>query len=183
METQLHPLITQAEIKRISHQLIRFHYPEQKDCTLTLEHTLTEDGKAIPRITSSVVLKGSFITDLFGESLKTTLPFRRVSDIDGYPFDVIVAYPPYSNWFPRTYPLPDKLPIEVLFMYFAFQLLQTDGLLVMISDSDRSHWPEDQIHKIGKLIDVYLLPAAFSQPAGNEILVYRKKPTDAVRYE
>ena len=78
--------------------------------------------------------------------------------------------------------MPDTLPVEVLFICLAFQLLQTDGLLVMTSDSDRRRWPEEQIHKIGKLIDVHPLPSASGEPAVNNILVYRKKPTDAVHY-
>ena len=137
----------------------------------------------MPTIASSAVLKDSFITDLFGEHLEITSSFGKVSSVDGYPFDVVIGYPPYTAWFSKDYPFSDDLPIEVLFIYLAFQLLQTDGLLLILSDSDRKYWPEDQIHKIGALIDTYPLPSASGQPAGNEILVYRKKPTDAVRYE
>ena len=184
MITQLHPIITHSEIQRIIRKLVQHHRPDAqgRDNILTLDH-LPSEGSVMPTIASSAVLKSSFITDLFAERLEITSSFGKVSSVDGYPFDVVIGYPPYTAWFPKDYPFSEDLPIEVLFIYLTFQVLQTDGLLFVISNSDRSHWPEDQIHKIGKLIDVYLLPAAFIQPAGNEILVYRKKPTDAVRYE
>ena len=137
----------------------------------------------MPTITSSAMLKDSFITDLFAEHLEITSSFGRVSSVDGYPFDVIISYPPYAAWFSKDYPFSEDLPVEVLFIYLVFQLLQTNGLLFIISNSDRTHWPEDQIHKIGGLIDTYPLPSAFGQPPTHEILIYRKKPTDAVRYE
>lgn len=181
MPAQLHPLITHDEIRRMVSQLIQLHRPDiqQQGSVLTLD----QSANLSPSITSSTVLKGSYITDLFGEHLKIEPSFEKVSGVNGYPFDVIVAYPPYDNWFPESYPLPNNLPTDVLFMYLALQLLQTDGLLITVFDADRSDWPEDQIYKMCRLIDTYPLPAAFGQPTESEILVYRKKPTDAVRYE
>ena len=184
MMTQLHPIITHSEIQRIIRKLIQHHRlnTQERDNILTLDH-LPGEGGVMPTITSSAVLKSPFLTDLFGEHLEITSSFGKVSSVNGYPFDVVIGYPPYTAWFPENYPFSDNLPIEVLFIYLAFQLLQTDGLLFVISNSDRTHWPEDQIHKIGGLIDTYPLPSASGQPVDNEILIYRKKPTDAVRYE
>ena len=182
MTTQLYPSETYDEIIR---KLLLHHCSDahRQDNVLHLDCVTNAPQETSTRITTSIVQKGSFITDLFSEPLEKTSSFRKVSNIAGYPFDIVIARPPYTIWFPKDYPVPETLPVEVLFIYLAFQLLQTDGLLIMTSDSDRSHWPEDQIHKIGGLVDTYPLPSAFGQPADNEILIYRKKPTDAVRYE
>lgn len=184
MEPQLHPLITADEITRVIHKLIEYHHSSTRGqgSILTLDYTFTENKDLLSQITFSTSLKGLFITDLFGEHLEIESSFGKVSTVDGYPFDVIIGYPPYADWFPKTYPMNENLPVEVLFMYLAFQLLQTEGLLIALADIDRN-WPEEQIHKIGELIDTYHLPPAFGELLSQEILVYRKKPTDAVRYE
>jgi hypothetical protein len=181
MTTQLYPSETHDEIVR---KLLLHHQSNahRRGNVLHLDCVTDEHQETFTSITTSTVQKSSFITDLFGELLERVPSFGKVSTIAGYPFDIVVARPPYTIWFPEDYPVPETLPVEVLFIYLAFQLLQTDGLLVMTSDSDRRHWPEDQIHKIGKLIEVHPLPSASGQPAVNNILVYRKKPTDAVRY-
>ena len=185
MEAQPYPPITQVETGYVIRQLVRLHYPEsqQSGSTLTLKYTLSNGRPAVPKIVSTTTLKNSFVTDLFDNSPETDPSFGKVSSVAGYPFDVVIAYPPYDEWFPPDNLLPNQLPTEVMFMYFAFQLLRVGGLLVMVSDADRRLWPKDQISKIGNLIDVHPLPSVFRGLPNSDVLVYRRKPTDAVRYE
>jgi hypothetical protein len=106
-----------------------------------------------------------------------------VSQLPGYPFALAMGWPPYHVYFHPDYPHSDQLPVLVTFIYHTLQLLRVGGLLIILTTRNEENWPTKELNKIAEKIDEYNLPPAFGQSVEHALMVFRRKATDAVRYE
>ncbi|PTB88903.1 hypothetical protein C9994_17605 [Marivirga lumbricoides] len=91
--------------------------------------------------------------------------------------------PPYRAYFHPEYPHPHALPVEITFIYHTLQLLAVGGLLIILASLDQKNWPMTELDKMAEKIDEYVLPPVFGQSVEQALMVFRRKATDAVRYE
>lgn len=116
----------------------------------------------------------------FTSRLKTQLTW-----LTEYPFSLVIGNPPYGkykNYYSSYFPKPKLPQIELYFIYYGLQLLESQGLLMYLLGSNFLRngltytKAKDEIGKYADIIDAYRLPAVFkTSEVPTDILVLRKK--------
>jgi hypothetical protein len=173
---KLHPLLEEKEVEKLIWKLARQH-GYRKDQNAILFQNDGESSNNCLHINHKQLL----IDDLFdwqaGEAAS------GVTQLPGYPFSLLIGLPQYQAYFHPDYPHSTKLSVEVTFIYHALQLLNVGGLLIILASLGEKNWPVVDLDKIAQKIDEYVLSPEFGSPVEHALMVFRRKATDAVRYE
>lgn len=129
--------------------------------------------------------EGYFETAFLEPPRFTRLNPKRLTWLEGYPFSLVIGNPPYGkyrNRYSSYFTKPKIHQIELFFMYYGLQMLQSGGLLVYLTSSNfmRNGWSYQgekfEMEKMVQLVDAYRLPPVFkSTQVPTDILVFRKK--------
>ena len=176
LSDSLHPMINTQDLNDIVYRLARHHgYREAQN------RILFGAGYPSPLIYSSVRTNSIYLDTLFDWEVRQS--YNSVTNLPGYPFHLAIGWPPYEAHFSPAYPHVAHMPVEITFIYHTLQLLASGGLLIMLATNAQNDWPQRELGKLARKIDEYILPPIFGQPVQHCLTVFRRKPTDAVRYE
>lgn len=173
----VHPLLGKTEVDSLAWRLAQLH-GYRDDQNAILFRTEEDTG----RISAHVNHQHLYLHEIFDWKREESFT-KQVTHLPGYPFHLAIGFPPYQAYFPTDYPHHDQLPLEVTFIYHALQLLAVGGLLIIQASPDQKNWPVAELDKIVQKIDVYVLSPAYGNPVEHALMVFRRKATDAVRYE
>jgi len=175
-QKDLHPIVNEGALDTLAWQLAKAHgYKDGQNAIL-----FYADNEA-HLITAHITQKNLHLETLFDWQEEQSV--SCVTQLPGYPFDLAIGMPPYHTYFHPDYPHSAKLPVEVTFIYHALQLLAVDGLLIILASLDQKNWPVVELDKIVQKIDEYVLSSAYGSSVEHALMVFRRKATDAVRYE
>lgn len=103
-----------------------------------------------------------------------------------YPFSLVIGNPPYGkyhNEYSTFFKQPMMLQIELMFFYYALQLLRPGGLLIYVVSSNvlrngiKYFDAKKEIGRLADLVDAYRLPAVFEHSeVPTDIIVLKRKP-------
>jgi hypothetical protein len=172
----LHPLMSLEKLDGILWKLANYHGYKLDENAI-----LFKANNDIHRVGSYIHYKHLYLESLF--DWPSTDSYSQVSKLPGYPFTLAMGWPPYHVYFHPDYPHPEQLPVVVTFIYHTLQLLSVGGLLIILTTRNQADWPTGELNKIAEKIDEYILPPAFGQSMEHALMVFRRKATDAVRYE
>jgi hypothetical protein len=172
----LHPVVGTQELNDLVWKLAKHHGHKSDQNAIVFQ---TEND--YHRISSQVHYKNLHLETLF--DWPSTDSYCKVSQLPGYPYALVIVWPPYRAYFHPEYPHPHTLPVEITFIYHTLQLLAVGGLLIILASLDQKNWPMAELDKIAEKIDEFVLPPVFGQSVEHALMVYRRKATDAVRYE
>ncbi|GAA0893640.1 hypothetical protein GCM10009122_33190 [Fulvivirga kasyanovii] len=172
----LHPLFGTQELEDLAWRLARHH-----GYSLSQNAIVFQAKNDLPLIGSQVNYSNINLEMLF--DWPSTDVYRKVSHLPGYPFTLAIGWPPYHAYFHPNYPHSDQLSVVVTFIYHTLQLLSVGGLLVILTTNTQKDWPTGELNKIAEKIDEFILPPVFGRSAEHALMAFRRKATDAVRYE
>jgi len=173
----IHPLLEKTEVDSLVWQLAQLHgYRDNQNAILFK----AEEGTG--SISAHVNHQQLYLNEIFDWERDEVFT-KQVTYLPGYPFRLAIGFSPYAAYFPADYPQPDQLSVAVTFFYHVLQLLEIDGLLIMLAETVSENWPTEELNKVALQVDEYLLSPTFGQPVQYALKVFQRKPTDAVRYE
>jgi len=174
--SHLHPLLGLEGLESLVWKLAKYHgyKPDQNAIVFQTENDYH-------RISSQVHYNNLHLETRV--ECPSTGSYHRVSELPGYPFALAIGWPPYHTYFHSDYPHSAQLPVVVTFIYHTMQLLTVGGLMIILSTRNETGWPTGELNKIAEKIDEYALPPIYGRPVEHALMVFRRKATDAVRYE
>ena len=116
------------------------------------------------------IYKGFFETAFLQPPRFTQKLKGQYSWLQGYPFDLVIANPPYgkyTNQYSSYFTKPQLPSMETFFMYYGLHLLKPGGLLVYLISSNflrngvTYEKAKTEIADVGQLVDAYRLPPVF----------------------
>lgn len=172
----LHPLVGLEELDDLAWKLAKHHGYKPGQNAIVFQ-----SGNDFHRVSSQIHYKNLHLETLFDWPVSGS--YDKVSQLPGYPFALAIGWPPYQTYFHPDYPHTAQLPVIVTFIYHTLQLLRVDGLLIILAARSEENWPTRELNKIVEKIDEFVLPPGFGQVIEQALMVFRRKATDAVRYE
>ncbi|MBL0767089.1 hypothetical protein [Marivirga atlantica] len=172
----MHPVMSTEELNDLVWKLAKHHGYKSDQNAIVFQ----AENK-YHRISSQVHYKNLHLETLF--EWPSTDSYHKVSHLPGYPFALAIGWPPYHNYFYPDYPHAAPLPMVVTFIHHTLQLLTVGGLLFVLATQNEAGWPTQELNKIAEKIDEYVLPPVFGQSEEHALMVFRRRATDAVRYE
>jgi hypothetical protein len=118
----------------------------------------------------AIIHRGYFETAFLQSPRFTTRLKDRLTWLPQYPFSLVIGNPPYGkykNKYSSYFPSPRMHQIELFFMFYGLQMLQSGGLLIYLTSSNflrngiSYNSEKEEIGKIADILDAYRLPPVF----------------------
>ncbi|MVO09739.1 N-6 DNA methylase [Flavobacterium sp. TP390] len=137
------------------------------------------------RVPEATIFNNYFETAFLKAPRYTSVLKNEVTNLDNYPFDLVIGNPPYGkykNLYSSYFSSLKIKQVEMFFMLQSMKLLKKGGLLVFITAqnfmrNDKTYMHEKKlIGQYAEFVDAYRLPKVFKNTdVPTDILIFKRK--------